>query len=115
MKLIVETKGSIQVVFPGPDNHAHHDRPSVVNPSQLMQIKIGSGELVVLGQVNDGATDVEFAKAWAEVGDDHDLAIQAFIAEYPVEVEEREPTAAEKKEAKAAAAAAKAAEEKKQA
>lgn len=115
MKLIVETKGSIQVVFPGPDNHAHHDRPSVVNPSQLMQIKIGSGELVVLGQVNDDATDVEFAKAWAEVGDDRDLAIQAFIAEYPVE--ERELTAAEKKEAKAkaAAAAAKAAEDKKQA
>lgn len=85
MKLIVETKGASQVFATGTDNHARHDRPSVVNKTHLMMTKVGSGELIVLGQVNDDATDAEFVNSLASAKGDRDLAVQSFMSEYPAE------------------------------
>lgn len=88
MKLIVETKDNLQVYFPGPDNHARHDRLSVVVNSQVMQMKQAQGELIVRGQVNDDATDEKFVEHLAACEGDAELALASFVEEYPVEVQE---------------------------
>lgn len=111
MKLIVETKGNAQVYIPGPDNHARHDRASVVNNSHVMTMKAASGELVVLAQVNDDATDVEFVNALEQAKGDKDLAIAAFVSEFPTE-KEAEPEPEPEPEAEKPAKGAKQAEPK---
>lgn len=84
MKLIVETTGNFQV-YASSDNHARYDRPSVVKAGGLMEQRIGNGQLKVLAQVNDDATDEGLVDALKSAKGDDDLAVQSFASEFPLE------------------------------
>ena len=70
MKLLVETKDSLQVVGVGDEMHARHNRPSVVVSNAFITTHISAGNLVMLAQLTDEASDKAFAKAWLEAKDD---------------------------------------------
>lgn len=108
MKLIVETIGPFQVFAPAPEQFARHDRPSVVTQSRLMEAKAAAGILKVLAQVNDDANDASLVEVLIDC-DDVELAVQAYAAEFPVEVEDTSVADAVVKEA---AKSSKAADEK---
>lgn len=87
MKLLVETKGDFQFYGRGDDHHAVHDRPSVVINSNLMASRVAKGDLIVLSQLSDEATDAEFVKNYnAEKPKE---SVEAFIGVYGLEAEER--------------------------
>lgn len=94
MKLIVETTGDFQI-YGSPANFARHDRPSVVHSGGLMEQRIGVGQLRILGQVSDDATDEALVEALEGAKGDTDLAVQSFISEFPLEA----PAAKEDKKA----------------
>lgn len=71
-KLLVETKGDIQVYGDGEELHAHFNRPSVVRQGNFMAGHVSSGNLILLGQLTDDATDAEFEKVWREAKTDED-------------------------------------------
>lgn len=81
MKLLVETTGAFQLYMPGPEQFARSDRPSVVRQSTFFDFHTGKGALTILGQVNDDATDEDFAAFKGTP--------EAFIAKYPVEKPEK--------------------------
>lgn len=85
MKCIYETTGSFQLVGATRAEFYRANRPTVHESTHFNQQFVGSGRLKVLGQVNDEATDAEFAKTWEEAKGDKDLAVASFIAEFPVE------------------------------
>lgn len=87
MKIIVETTNNGMLMGLGPESEVQSHRPSVVRPSYLIEIKASKGEVRVLGQVNDKATDVEFNSCWKESKGDKALAVDSFLAMFPVEGE----------------------------
>lgn len=113
MKIIVETTNGGMLMGLGPESEVQSHRPSVVRPSYLIEMKASKGEVRVLGQLNDEATDAEFLASWTEAKGDKALAVESFLAMFPVEgavvtepVKAPEPAPAEttKKAAKKAAA-----------
>lgn len=84
-KNIYETTGAFQLVGSSRAEHVPHNRPAVLESSHFTQKFQSTGALNVLGTVNDEATDEEFAKYWAESKGNRDLAVQSFIAAFPVE------------------------------
>jgi hypothetical protein len=64
MKLLVETKDNLQVHGNGEEMWARYNRPSVVRQVAFMDTNISNGQLKMLAQLNDDATDAEFAELW---------------------------------------------------
>lgn len=87
MKLVLETTGDFQIYGMAPEQFAHHDRPSVVTQSSLMQQRLAAGQLRLLGSVNDSATDEDLVKTIDGAGGDHELAVASFLEEFPLEGE----------------------------
>lgn len=87
MKLLVETKDNLQVVGTGEELHAHHNRPSVVRSGGFMQTHVSAGNLIMLAQLEDEASDAEFRKRWNAAKSDEDKAkVKAeFAAEFAPE------------------------------
>jgi hypothetical protein len=90
MKLIVKTTDTFMLFDPESGDLVSESRPSVVKESSFIANRMSIGHLKLLGQVNDDATDSEFAKTWAETKDDEKLAIESFISEYPLPAVEGE-------------------------
>lgn len=86
MKLIVNTAGPFMLEAQGDEQTAHHNRPSVVTQSAFISQRIGMSQLIVLGQVNDEATDAELATYLAE-SKEEELAIASFLEAFPVDKE----------------------------
>lgn len=84
MKLIVQPNGPHQVYAFTPEQHAHPGRPSVVRVSAFMDQHLARKSLILLGQVNDEATDAELVKYLAEAKGDTELALEAFRSAFPV-------------------------------
>ena len=80
MKHIVETLGTTQIYGQGPELWARHFRPSVVLQGNFINGHIGDGRLTTLAQVNDEATDAEFAEFWA-------AALEKVTAKEPLNTE----------------------------
>lgn len=74
MKLLVETKDDLQVVGQGEELHARHNRPSVVRSIAFITSHVSSGNLVMLAQLTDDASDEEFAAEWAKADTDEKRA-----------------------------------------
>lgn len=85
MKLIVETTGAFQLHSTAPENFVRAGRPCVVRPSAFIDQHMAGQRARLLGQVNDEATDAELTHYLAEAQGDKDLAIQSFIASFPVD------------------------------
>lgn len=69
-KFLVQTKGDIQVVGFGHEMHAHFNRPSVVGQTDFMSAHIGQGQVEIITQLEDDATDAELEKLWLKAGAD---------------------------------------------
>lgn len=64
MKLLVETKDNLQVFGDGEEMHAHFNRPSVVRQSRFMSSHVTDGNLTMLAQLTDEASDADFVAEW---------------------------------------------------
>lgn len=93
MKLLVETKDNLQVHGNGEEMWARYNRPSVVRSVSFIEQNVASGQLKVLHQLNDDASDVEFAELWAEAKDDEARAelTADYGKDYAPDAKKREP------------------------
>lgn len=82
-KLLVETTGEFELVdFDQNGAIVAHDRPSVVFASTFIQSRTSLGQIRVLDNLTDEATDEEFAKYVKDSDGDIELAISAFKTSY---------------------------------
>jgi hypothetical protein len=101
-KYLAETKGSFQLVdFSYRQQVVQAHRPAVITMTTFIQQHVGGDRVKLLGEVSDEATDEEFQKYWEESGDAA-LAVDSFLASFPVEAVSEKPAAkpAAKKAAK---------------
>jgi len=77
MKLLVSTSGPFQLCGPGLEQWARHNRASVVRPSNFINVATSKGQLKVLGQLSDEATDEGFVATLVK-GNDHAAAAAAY-------------------------------------
>lgn len=93
-KILVETKGDFQLVdFSFNQAVLASHRPSVMESTSFIQHRIANGTVTLHGPVSEEATDVEFEAYWKESGD-ATLAIESFLASFPV-IPETEKVVAE--------------------
>lgn len=94
MKLLVETTGAFQLQG---DHHGEHipwNRPAVVYQSNFVTARVSTGAVSVLGQVNDQASDAEFANYLKESDGDMELAVASFLDTFSLEPKAEKPTTA---------------------
>lgn len=85
MKILCETTGPFQIVdFDNGGAVIRSHRPSVAVNSHLISSRAAIGQITVLGNVNDEATDDEFAVYWKETEGDKKLAVASFLEAYAV-------------------------------
>jgi hypothetical protein len=90
IKLLAETKGSFQL-----HDLAHKGqrilarRPSVVENSFFIQDRIGRGQVRVISELKEEATDEAFTSYVKEAEGDMQFAIDAFLAEFGAEAVEQ--------------------------
>lgn len=86
MKILCETNGSFQLVdFGNGGNTIQANRPSVVLGSPFISSRAAIGQIKVLGNVTDEATDAEFAE-YFDASENAELAVAAFLEAYSTEV-----------------------------
>jgi len=91
MKLLCETTGDFQLVDFGNKGHTIRAfRPTVTPNTPFVSARGAAGQIRVLGNVSDEATDEEFEK-YVKDSEDMALAISAFLAAYPVEGSPEKP------------------------
>ncbi len=97
MKVLIETTGDFQLLD---YNQARGlviraDRPTVSEQNEFVHSRAAIGQIKVLGQINDEATNEEFDGYWKDSGD-RELAISAFLDSFLVAKEEKKEAAAPK-------------------
>ncbi|BCJ91785.1 hypothetical protein IZ6_25200 [Terrihabitans soli] len=106
MKLIVETTGDFQLLDPTNGKVIRYDGLTVTDESPFLSSRAAIGQVRVVAQVNDEATDEELRKYAEECKGDQTLLLESFLASYGVEVEgQPEPEKAPKKRGKGKAKA----------
>ena len=84
-KVICETTGAFQLVDYGNEGHVVPAfRPSVATLTAFLSARAAAGQLRVIANVSDEATDEEF-QAYLKDSEDVSLAIAAFTEAYSVE------------------------------
>ena len=82
MKILVETTGEFQLVDPFTAELIPSHRPGVVTATQFVEGRCARGEVKVLAQLQDNATDEEFVNYWKE---SPEIAVDAFKSEFAPE------------------------------
>lgn len=82
MKILVETSGAFELVDPYGYQLMPSDRPAVVTSSQFVEARASKGQIKILGQLQDHATDADFIGYWKEAAD---IAVEAFKSEFGME------------------------------
>jgi len=82
LKILVETTGEFQLVDPFTLELMPFDRPAVVTSTSFVETRAAKGEVVVLSQLTEEATDEEFAAYWREASD---IAVESFKSKYAPE------------------------------
>ena len=82
MKILVETTGEFQLVDPFTLELMPFDRPAVVTSTSFVETRAAKGEVVVLSQLTEEATDEEFAAYWREASD---IAVESFKSKHALE------------------------------
>lgn len=86
MKLLVQTQGQFQLLVEGTNELVRASGVSVVTAgSGFLNQFIAADKVEVLGKVGDRATQKDWDDALKQSDGDVELAIPAFIAEFPVE------------------------------
>ena len=84
-RLLIETTGSFMLIdyaAGGVQIEAH--RPTVADSTSFVQDRIARGQISVLGEVNKDATNEAFLET-LENSKDVQMAVDAFLAEFPLE------------------------------
>lgn len=82
-KLLVETTGPFELVdYSEGMTIIAHDRPSVATNSTFVQSRTALGQIRVLDNLTDEATDEEYAKYLKDSDGDQELALSAFKSAY---------------------------------
>lgn len=78
-KLLVETTGEFMLVdYDQKGLIIEHNRPTVTEPTTFVQTRTSLGQLRVVAELTDEATDEEFAKYVKDSDGDIELAVDAF-------------------------------------
>lgn len=86
MKILCETTGAFQLVdFDAASLVIRANRPTVAGNTYFVSSHAAGGRIRVLGNVNDEATDEEFAAYIRDSEGDLQLAIAAFLDAFQVE------------------------------
>lgn len=86
-KLLVETSGPHILLHPT-GIVVHHNRPTVVPKTDWAPYEMSRGNLRVLHELPDDATDVEWSIWLRECEGDMDLAIASYVAKFSAPKEE---------------------------
>ena len=102
MKVLVKTTGRFMLMFPMTREEVPHNRPAVVTQQSGIDQQIAAGQIKVLSPklLPDDASDVEFAKFWAESAaaeDQEALAVAAFLSTFEPEPQVPSPDGDAKK------------------
>lgn len=83
IKALVETVGDFQLVdFNHNRQTVPSERPAVVVLSKFIQERVSAGQIRVITQVGEEATDDEFLNYWKE-SENPELAVDSFITTFP--------------------------------
>ena len=66
MKILVETTGAFQLVHTELNEHVRSHGKTIIEKSQWAQEKVSIGQLLVVAQLSDDATDAEIRAAYSE-------------------------------------------------
>lgn len=96
-KKLVETTGDFLLVdYQQGSLVINNDRPTVVEDTTFVSARAAANQIKVLANLDDEATDEEFAKYWRESDKDPRLAIDAYLSSFgdqvSKETEEPAPT-----------------------
>jgi len=92
MKLLLETTGDFMLMDRSQDISIEADRPAVVSNTPFIEARLGMGNLRVLGQLNDEATDEEFKQYLRDCVGDVALAVESFLSSFGLEkVTQKDP------------------------
>lgn len=81
MKILVETTGDFMLIDRQQDLAIECDRPAVTERTPFVHVQIGLGQLHVLSELQEAATDEEFQK-YVTDSEDMDLAVASFVAAF---------------------------------
>lgn len=99
MKILVKPTGPHMYMLNMGGEVVQPNRPTVVTSAEDVSTRLGNGTLkLVAPDLADEATDEAFEKFWVEAGADESLAVEAFVAAFPVggRVVEEKPVAKKK-------------------
>lgn len=82
MKLLVETVGDFQLMDADPFQIMHFNRPTVVVRSVFVEQRILTGQLRVLAQLADTASDEDWMEHSKEAGDDRDYSVESYKSQH---------------------------------
>lgn len=85
MKHLIETTGPFGLLCTQSMQDVHNHRPTVVTVTDFLTSRMAKGEIRLLGELKDEATDVEFCKYWDEAPD---IAAASFKSAFGVETPE---------------------------
>lgn len=83
MKMLCESVGRAQLIdlYNG-GQRVSGIRPSVIELTDFIRQRAAVNQLKFLGELQDDATDEEFAKYWQESDEDAALAVDSFMGAY---------------------------------
>jgi hypothetical protein len=87
MKLLVKTLGPFGLTDMYTGCQVVWNRPSVVKPSAFVDQRIQLGQIRVISQIPDEATDEEFKRFLIDSGENEELAVSSFLSQFEAHVE----------------------------
>jgi hypothetical protein len=86
MKILVETPGDFMLIDTSHfAQEIQPDRPSVVDNTNFISGRVSLGQVKILGELTEAATDTEFQKFFEESKGDSNLAVESFLSTFGVE------------------------------
>lgn len=86
MKHLVETTGEFLLHDMNTGDLAESFRPSVVTRSVFIDQRIAAGQLRLIANLKEEASDEEFHSYWREAGD-KELAVSSFLSKFGADAE----------------------------
>ncbi len=87
MKILVETTGAFQLLHPELHEHVRRHGKTLIEKSQWAHEKTSIGQLRVVAQLNDEASDAEWLDTVKDSDGDEELALASFQDRFPVDAE----------------------------
>lgn len=84
-KILVETTGDFQFLDLTSGELVRHEGYTVVDQGGMVPERIANGDLRIVAEVSDEATDAEWLDTVKQSDGDLDLAVASFKSEYPAD------------------------------